>query len=400
MTYYDPFTGKPYTQPQMTTPTTGGTNTAGTQPTTTMQPTSVWDTQPKPKTNALAGPLPDAFGGPAQGVVGGSTTMPWGPGSPNYAGAITQDQYQHWASQNPDWKGTMQEWQNYIWTHGRAPGSNLQRTQAGSVQTPPQQTVGYTGGLPSGFDIRAGSMDPAINQRIYGSNYFPGGLAGFEGVTNADQFWALTPQQQGDYRNALYNYNQRLTQQPGGGGGSVPGPGGVPLPGQYQFPDNFKYPAFSYNQVEDYRQNPAYQNQLRESERALNRQLLARGRSDSTGGINALATNQRRLGAEFEQKAYERAVTEDNNNYARLREQNTTEYDRALMMNKLMYDRGYQERITDYEQKFRENERQYGRAKAEEQLAYDRQWNEAARDYAYWKYLVEVGLRASGVPAA
>lgn len=311
---------------------------------------------------------------------------------------------------------------------------------------PPQQTAGTNAfQLPQGFNVRTGSTDPndpkGQNAQVYGANYFPGGLPGFEGITNAAQFNALSPDQQGSYREALYLANQRahgqgpqvggvvppLPGDPVGQPGYTPGqatpgvtPGGPPPiaaqpappvqpPGggqtqptnqQYQFPNNFSFPAFSYNQVEDYKQNPAYQSQLKDSERALNRRLLSMGRSDSTGGINAFATNQRQLGAEFEQKAYERAVTEDNNAYGRAREQNMTEFDRAAQVNKLLYDRDYQERVLSYEQKFRENERQYGRAKAEEQLAYDRQWNEDAREYSYWKYLVDVGLRAAGAPSA
>jgi hypothetical protein len=386
------------------------TPTTGSQPAT---PASPWDTQPKP--------MQPTAGTKRAGDMG-YKPQPMQPAQPDHFG----------------------------YGETRLPGNSATPEQLAALnaQYGTQQTSG-TGTnafqLPQGFNIRTGSTDPndptGQNAQVYGTNYFPGGLPGFETITNAAQFNALSPDQQGSYREALYLANQRahgqgpqvggvvppLPGDPVGQPGYTPGqatpgvtPGGPPPPAQqppppaappgggqtqptnqqYQFPNNFSFPAFSYNQVEDYKQNPAYQSQLKDSERALNRRLLSMGRSDSTGGINAFATNQRQLGAEFEQKAYERAVTEDNNAYGRAREQNMTEFDRANQVNKLLYDRDYQERVLSYDQKFRENERQYGRAKAEEQLAYDRQWNEDAREYSYWKYLVDVGLRAAGAPSA
>jgi hypothetical protein len=329
----------------------------------------------------------------------------------------------------------------------------------------PTQTAGTTGGtgLPAGFNIRTGSTDPTDptgqNQAVYGSNYFPGGLPGFEGVTNAQQFAALTPEQQGSYREALYLWNQRqqgLGPQPGGvvpalpgttggtqevgpypGGGWQPpvattspggttpstttptqpyqnppsgsvgtSPAGPPAFGGGQdtansgfpFPGAYTAPAFNYNEVEDFTKNPAYQARLKESERALNRQLLNMGRSDSTGGINAFATNARSLAGEFEQEAYNRAKGENVLNYDRFLGENMTAYDRALTINKLTYDRTFQENVTNYERQFRENERKYGREMAENILAYDRQFNEDARDYERVRWLVANGFVGGNTP--
>lgn len=174
---------------------------------------------------------------------------------------------------------------------------------------------------------------------------------------------------------------------PGGGGGLPPGanPTGPPVFGEgsnnagnggYAFPK-----PFSYDAVQDFTQNPAYQARLKESERALNRRLLSMGRGDSTGAENAFATNARRLAGEFEQTAYDRALGE-----------NMTAYDRALTINKLTYDRAYQENVLNYEREFRENERRYGREMAENILAYERQFREDAREYERVRWLVENGL--------
>jgi len=342
-----------------------------------------------------------------------------------------------------------------------APMTNLVKPpefvpQLATQQTQPTtQTAGTNAfQLPAGFDIRKGSTDPTDpvgqNKLVYGDNYFPGGLPGFEQITNAQQFAALTPEQQGSYREALYLWHQRqlgLGPQPGGVVPALPGTtGGTqevgPYPGGgwqppatttptttppaggtttqpaattpigppsfgggtdqansgFPFPGAYTAPGFTYNEVEDFTKNPAYQARLKESERALNRQLLNMGRSDSTGGINAFATNARRLTGEFEQEAYNRAKGENVLNYDRFLGENMTAYDRALTINKLTYDRTYQESVLNYEREFRENERKYGREQAENILAYERAFREDARDYERVRWLVANGFIGGNTP--
>lgn len=342
-----------------------------------------------------------------------------------------------------------------------------QQTPWEAQPKPATQTAGATGtnalaqqpypALPAGFNLRTGSTDPTDptgqNQAVYGTNYFPGGLPGFENVTNAQQFAALTPEQQGSYREALYLWNMRnqgygpqpggvvpplpgdpvgnpgytpppgTTTPPGGGGGATgptqpyqnppfgsvgPSPTGVTtgLGGQadpnnsgFPFPGAYTAPPFDYSNVQDFTQNPAYQARLKESERALQRQLLNMGRSDSTGGQNAFATNARRLASEFEQEAYNRAKGENVLNYDRSLGENMTAYDRALTINKLQYDRQFQENVTNYEREFRENERLYGRQMAENILAYERSFREDARDYERVQWLVANGFIGGNTPS-
>ena len=86
-----------------------------------------------------------------------------------------------------------------------------------------QNTGGFQ--LPPGFDVKKGSDDPAINHQVYGPDYFPSDqtfrrlMLGFNLPNNSDEFFRLTPEQQGRYREVLANWfsSQRGTN-PGGPG--------------------------------------------------------------------------------------------------------------------------------------------------------------------------------------
>jgi len=205
-----------------------------------------------------------------------------------------------------------------------SPADKLAAANAGRAGAAP-------GGLPPGFDVRLGSNDPNINHQVYGTNYFPGNLPGFEGIKTKEQFFALTPQQQGDYRVALQKQFQ-ASQQPGQGGtapaGSQPGltpeetaQGVIPPrtgPGAGRgYPSNWNSnnnpnlggdTTFATNPATgaSYEVSPMYQFQKEAGEKAINRQLRARGRYNSSVGINALANFNNQLGAMEADKQYNR----------------------------------------------------------------------------------------------
>lgn len=191
-----------------------------------------------------------------------------------------------------------------------------------AAQPQPRATAGQSNVFapPPGFNVGEGSQNQALNQQVYGSNYFPGNLPNYQGINTIEQFNAQTPEQQAGYRNALYQQN-RLNSFLG------------PQPGQGD--------RFSYNQVQDFSQNPGYQSQLHESERALQRHLLATGRSDSTGAQNAFATNARRLGGEFENQAYQRGVGENQLNYGRGVSENESQYQREFQVHQALLNAGF-----------------------------------------------------------
>lgn len=126
--------------------------------------------------------------------------------------------------------------------------------------------------LPPGFNVGEASTDRALNQKVYGTNYLPGNLPGFTNVKTMEDFKKLSPQQQGAYRSALY---QQHSTQPGAGGAS-------------------------------YEASPLYQWQLAQGERGINRALAARGRYDSSFGLNTLANFYRQSAAEEADKQYNR----------------------------------------------------------------------------------------------
>jgi len=168
--------------------------------------------------------------------------------------------------------------------------------------------------VPAGFDVRAGSQDPAVNRQIYGENYFPGNLPGFPGIANKEQFFALTPQQQGDYRVTLAA--QFKAGQPGGG---APGPATGVGAGR-GYPSNWNInnapgldsggegTTFATNPATGaaYETSPMYQWQLKQGEKSINRALAARGRKNSSVGLNTLANFYNQLGAGEADKQYTR----------------------------------------------------------------------------------------------
>lgn len=286
------------------------------------------------------------------------------------------------------------------------------RQTAGTAPPPPTASQFQ---LPPGFDIRLGSNDPAINRQVYGENYFPGGLPGFENILTKEQFFALTPEQQGSYREALYLYNQRRNgagPQPGGVVPPLPGdpvgnpgyrpgtPPGTetgfrpgPLPGvgaggvgglgpaiRPSSPPSGNsmvgYPGGRGNYMgygpnggglrvdpnylpeywDNYQESPEFKWRLAQAEKALNRRLLSFGRSDSTGGHNIMGNLYSDIAADERDKQYQRNLMA-----------NTENYQRYLGANNI----------------------NYGRTQSEDQTGWNRAWDIDNRDWTRSNYLGE-----------
>lgn len=101
----------------------------------------------------------------------------------------------------------------------------------------------------------------------------------------------------------------------------------------------------------DYRQSPEYQQRLAWAQRDLNRQLLSMGRSDSTGGINAMARQQSEIAGQEIDKQYQRALQANMTNYGRMfganvenygrtRGEDQTGWDRAAYLDQTGWNRG------------------------------------------------------------
>src|SRR5262245_31358657 len=166
--------------------------------------------------------------------------------------------------------------------------------------------------LPTGFDVRQGSTDPALNQRIYGQNYFPGTLPGFEQVKNSENFFALSPEQQGDYRQALYNQTNVNRVNP------------------FYMPEEWNY-----------KESPEYQWRLQQALKNANRQNLALGRQNSTFGLNAMNRVASDIAAEEVDKQYQRAAFANQQNWNRMFGTNVENYGRGFREGEQDWNRNY-----------------------------------------------------------
>lgn len=89
----------------------------------------------------------------------------------------------------------------------------------------------------------------------------------------------------------------------------------------------------------DYKQSPEYQQRLAWAQRDLNRQLLNMGRSDSTGGINAMARQQAEIAGQEIDKQYQRALAANMENYGRYFNANQANYGRTVGEDQTGWDR-------------------------------------------------------------
>lgn len=112
----------------------------------------------------------------------------------------------------------------------------------------------------------------------------------------------------------------------------------------------------------DYTQSPEYQQRLAWAQRDLNRQLLAMGRSDSTGGINAMARQQAEIAGQEIDKQYQRAINANMENYNRM---------------------------------FGANQVNYGRAVGEDETGWNRAWNLGEQDWNRNWQLANLGFDAT-----
>jgi len=214
---------------------------------------------------------------------------------------------------------------------------------------------------------------------VYGTNYFPGNDPSFQAILRRYMGWgdearppidqaaflAMDETGQGLYRQALAEWYQgqalsgihtQARQVAGGGNGQTSSPpgappagggdarslmngaayanGGRPAPGQTMGGPNARVP-----EIWDFQDSPQYQFRQKQAQRDLNRILMARGRSDSTGGINALARRADEIAADEIDK----------------------QYNRALNANLLNYGRDYTEDERDYGRFFSEDDRDFNR---------------------------------------
>lgn len=140
-----------------------------------------------------------------------------------------------------------------------------------------------------------------------------------EQMNRSSQFGAMQPQ--GLPQPAPAGTNALVGSSYGGGRGDWQGYG--PNAGGLRVDPTY------LPEVWDYQESPEYRNRLAWAQRDLNRLLLSRGRSDSTGGINALARQQSEMAADEIDKQYQRALQANMANYGRYFGANTENYGRT-----------------------------------------------------------------------
>lgn len=98
----------------------------------------------------------------------------------------------------------------------------------------------------------------------------------------------------------------------------------------------------------NYKETPEYQWIQAQAEKGLNRRLLAAGRSDSTGGINALANLRSNIAASEVDKQYQRALQANQENYGRYFNANLTNYGRTQGEDTTGYNRAQYADATNF----------------------------------------------------
>jgi len=127
--------------------------------------------------------------------------------------------------------------------------------------------------------------------------------------------------------SATNPFQQPMPQQPNAMAPQYGGAGGLRVNPSY-LPEQW-----------DYHQSPEYQQRLAWAQRDLNRQLLSMGRSDSTGGINAMARQQAEIAGQEIDKQYQRALQANMANYGRYIGANTENYGRIRGEDQTGWDR-------------------------------------------------------------
>ena len=302
------------TQPQMTTPSTGGTNSAGSQPTTTtqqqQQPASVWDMQPKPA-NALMTARTSQFG-----AISGAQPQPAAPApAPAPVPAPT------------------------------APVSTMDARQRYNAGFQPTVTP----------DARAATFNQ-IQNFVPPSPPSTPAATGFTEAPGSGGVVQPTPPV-----NALSGRGDYMGYGPNGGGLRVD-PNYLPEQWNYQ-------------------ESPEYLWRQQQAERGLNRLLLNRGRSDSLGGLNALANQRSQIAGEEVDKQYQRALAANTANYARYLGANVENYGRTRGEDETAYGRAMGENVLNYNRQYQLGERDWNRDAYVDQTQYNRQYQLGERDW-------------------
>lgn len=323
--------------PQMTTPSTGGTNSAGSQPTATSQPaqeTNVWATQPKPATSNALSIRAGATGGPP------STPTDWRsnpfqrpPSTPLPLPPLPGDP---------------------VGEPGYYPGK------------PPGPQTGYQPGAQSSpllaLDPREGRYQAETAQTMQGG----AAATARGGQLNALQSFVPPVQPSTPAAGGFTEANDGLTgpilPAGGNGGNALAYPGGR---GNYMgYGSNgggLRVDPNYLPEIWDYKDSPEYQWRLAKATKGLNRNLLARGRSNSTFGVNALSNLQSDIAADEVNRQYQRALNANTQNYSRYIGANVENYGRTRSEDQTGWDRATQLDNTSDFRAFRNGEQDWNR---------------------------------------
>lgn len=167
-------------------------------------------------------------------------------------------------------------------------------------------------------------------------------------------------------------------------GGFQTTPGASRVAPQYVPRGTYQGPTDRLDVQWDYKSSPEYQFRLDEAQKALNRQLASRGRSNSTFGVNALAKQAALIAGEEVDKQYARARSAEQENYGR-----------GFTEEGVGYGRGFESDRENWGRYLGSEGINYGRDVSEDERAYGRFWNEDDREFNRNALLTQMGQRAA-----
>lgn len=148
----------------------------------------------------------------------------------------------------------------------------------------------------------------------------------------------------------------------------------------------------------DYQASPEYQFRLNEAQKALKRQLMAKGRLDSTYGYDVLGRQASQIAGEEVDKQYQRALTAEGTNYGRGFTEEGLAYNRGVDVNErnlnrenINYGRGVSEEQARYQRDI-ENMNRYLQGN---QINYGRGFQEGEQDWNRNYQLAQLAFQAS-----
>ena len=148
----------------------------------------------------------------------------------------------------------------------------------------------------------------------------------------------------------------------------------------------------------DYQASPEYQFRLNEAQKALRRNLMAKGRLDSTYGYDVLGRQASQIAGEEVDKQYQRALGAEATNYGRGFTEEGVAYgrgvdlgERNLNRENINYGRGTAEEQARYARDI-ENANRYLQGN---QINYGRGWQEGEQDWMRNMQLAQLAFQAS-----